>query len=157
MPINHPKGILSNKKDFFYYSAHWDAWSRLILRGGEQQGFKKEIAISLTPAGGFNKEGGAFFIKSEYIRIYDHPIKHEGDIYTHVLPKAVYENIKDNIGLKATFQIVDYDYLPELNLAKLLEVTRLQQFSNLKLSVPFKGRLRERLEAFPDLYINPRG
>lgn len=157
MPIYHPKGVLSKQGDFFYYSSHWNAWSRLLLRGGIKQGFRKEIAISVTPTGGFNKASNKFFIKNEYIRIYNSPIKNENDIYTHVLPKEVFESMCYGIGLEVTTRLIDYDYLSEINLSKLESSEKILNFHQLKLAIPYSGDLEGRLESFPGLYIKLRG
>lgn len=157
MPTYHPQGVLSKQGDYFYYSSHWKAWSRLLIRGGLKQGFRKEIAISLTPTGGFNKSSNRFFIKNEYIRIYNSPIASDDDIYTHVLPKEVFESMCFGVGLDVTTRLIDYDYLSELNLGKLESATKILSFYQLKLAIPYVGDLEKRLESFPGLYIKLRG
>lgn len=132
MPIFHTKGVISNCGDFFYYSGHWQAWSRLLFRGGNKVGFKNEIAISLTSKDNFEKSAGRFFVKSEYIRIYHTAKKHADDIYTHVLPELVFEDMCYNLGFDMAARLIDYDYLSEINLTLLDDYTRIKSFSELK-------------------------
>lgn len=132
MPIFHAKGVISHCGDFFYYSGHWKAWSRLLFRGGNKPGYEREIAISLTTVDNFEKSANRYFIKSEYIRVYRSPKTHADDIYTHVLPELVFEDICYNLGFDMAVKLVDYDYLSEINLGLLEDYKRIKSFNELK-------------------------
>lgn len=120
MATYHEKGYLSNKRDFFYYNAENEQWFRLLVRGGYEQGYLKEVAIALTPPHGFIEVGDLLEISKEFIHVYD-PIKpKEGDIHTHVLPREVYNDLLANLGGELTEKLVDYNYIAVIDLNKLL-------------------------------------
>lgn len=156
MTIKHEKGIISSNGDIFYYSAHWDCWSRLLLRCGREQGYYKEIAIGLTTPNKTKKSSALHLVRSESIRIYKNISRHVDDIYTHVLPHHIYQQMTDQMGIAAANRLIDFDYLSSVDLDKLLRVDRLAPFSEVKLPEPFVGSLISRLKDYPDIYIEPR-
>ena len=128
MSIAHLAGVFSENKDWFYYSAKNKGWSRVLVRGGPQQGFIKEVSICITPEGddtNWNALADRTSIKIQ------NPIKDVGDIYTHVLPTEIHNQLVQNLEPMKIFLLLDFDIMGCIPISSITETFVLQDiFSN---------------------------
>lgn len=155
MAIKHELGVLSDNQDYFHYSALWDTWSRVLVRGGLPQGFKKEISIELIPYGGYESLTARGTRLERVIKIYT-PTKSEGDIYTHVLPQSVYDAMCGHLVMLDLIWFLDVDILRNVNLDKLNQhSTGETMYDTLKVDGIGDVNWLKKLKTFPDFFGLP--
>jgi hypothetical protein len=123
--------MLSNNKDWFYYSSYWRKWYRVLVRGGGEHSHQVEIPI--TPLNDNWMEIQPGLIKRWDIR-YNSVLFERGDKWTHHLPDEVYTNIKDNLGKETADFLIHADILPMIDWFKYNELINTTPIGG----VPFK-------------------
>ena len=155
MAIQHDMGVLSNNSDYFHYSSVWDTWSRVLVRGGEQQGFKKEISIELTPFGGYEGLVARGMRLERILKLYT-PVKEQGDIYSHVLPKSVYNAMCKHLTPSDLNWFIDYDILKSVDIKALANIAVGEiKYSEVKMDGPGDIHWLKRLKTFKELFDLP--
>lgn len=120
MAIIRTDGVMSENGDWFYYSALWNSWSRVLVRGGPQQGFVKEISVDITQYSWENQHSINKIHPERLIKVYT-PSKEKGDIFTHLLPLSVYNTMKDNLTVNDLEWFLDADILRNTDIEKLAD------------------------------------
>lgn len=153
MSIRHENGIISDNHDWFYYDNYWNTWNRVLVRRGSSQGFKREIAISLTP---INKEYSEENIKDILnIRIKVHQTDTKKDIYTHVLPYSVFDIMSKHFTKEQLDLLLDKDILKYVDLSKLLDNKQNNggvKFEDCSVDKPFREKTIKRIKQNTFLY-----
>lgn len=157
MPAIHEKGFISEKRDFFYYCADLEQWFRLLVRGGIEQGYLKEVAIAITPPGGFAAPRDILELSKEFIFIYDPFKPNHGDIHTHVLPRDVYNDVVNNLGEEMANKIIDHNYIAIIDLKKLIDIEEGEYLSEILDANPKYDRVKARVVEVPGYYKRPTG
>lgn len=116
MAIQHLNGVMSDQQDWFHYSRTRKMWSRVLVRGGIEQGFRLEIAVPLTPRVGYNNR------KLNKYLVVGYPDIAVGDTYTHVLPQEVFDYLQNSLEFDDWSWLMDKDLLRSVDLGKLVSV-----------------------------------
>lgn len=110
----------SKNKDWFKYDTYWRQWSRVICRGGGN--YDHEISIPITP---INDEASEWSELAK-IQIHRFDIRYASfrnkNKYTHVLPDAVYEKMKENLSNNKIEVLLHSNILPLIDWDKYVEL-----------------------------------
>lgn len=124
MAIEHTFGLISENKDWFYYNPYRHVWSRVLVRQGLHQGYKRQIFIDLT----LPDIKGKKYTQEDYGKEICHnpkiricrPMRTEGEIYTHVLPYRVVEKMLQYMTEQEVKYLIDFNFMSHIDLKKLI-------------------------------------
>ena len=105
-------GVLSDNKDWFRFCAENGTWERVLVRGGIEQGYRKEIAITVYTPGNWSD----VFPISLHIRT---PSCSENDVYTHYIPHDIVDSMMEAMTYLDMVCLLDSDIMSLININKL--------------------------------------
>lgn len=162
--LHESGGVFSFNRDIFHHNFEKDIWSRVLIRAGAPQGFMREVAIQITPTGGWEDKVGLQYVREKHLNVY-HPSMGINNRYTSLLPKEVYRHIDTYLGPHLRDFLVDKDILSMVDFGVLLKemnrqlhddtITKGVKFARCELKTPCRTPLIGRLLAHPELYEPP--